>query len=155
MTHTTQVFNGALFVTHPFTPNAFIRVDVLQKRFADIVSECSLKALTLSAYPPTTQLIRLRLLFNQVRSLRFPHDEIFKREAERLGTPLMTRHTSSSKLLPPLNYKGTTWESPFKPTGFDSPTPHPKAQPSGEVQTQDIEFRIGPLSLTVPLGARV
>lgn len=88
MTHTAQVFNGALFVTHPFTPNAFIRVDVLQKRFADIVSECSLKALTLSAYPPTTQLIRLRLLFNQVRSLRFPHDEIFKREAERLGTPL-------------------------------------------------------------------
>ncbi|WP_251961809.1 hypothetical protein [Pseudomonas sp. Marseille-Q5299] len=88
MSQATQVFNGVLFVTHPSTPKAFIRVDVLQKQFAERVTECRLKAMETSAYPPEIKLICLRLLLDQVRPLQFPHAEMFKREAERQGVPL-------------------------------------------------------------------
>lgn len=48
MSQATQVFNGVMFITNPFekrVAGAFIRVDVLERRFADSIKASSKLAL--------------------------------------------------------------------------------------------------------------
>lgn len=37
MPQATQVFNGVMFITNPYEARSFIRVDVLERRFADAI----------------------------------------------------------------------------------------------------------------------
>ncbi|WP_438299554.1 hypothetical protein [Pseudomonas sp. NMS19W] len=93
MIHATQSFNGVMFITNPSVPRAFIRVDVLERRYADTI-----KAISESASDRCGQhfeLYELGLLSSlreQYTALTFPHDQLFKREAERQGFLLDNEH---------------------------------------------------------------
>lgn len=89
MPQATQVFNGVMFITNPYEARSFIRVDVLERRFADaiktkfedIVESCG-------QYPELYELPLLYSLRKESAALPFPHNQLFKREAERQGLRL-------------------------------------------------------------------
>jgi hypothetical protein len=89
MSQATQVFNGVMFVTNPFLPRSFLRVDILEKKFAEIIERISKDALSgcgQNFEPYETRV--LSSLRARAASLQFPHDEMFKREAQRKGFKL-------------------------------------------------------------------
>ena len=92
MSQATQVFNGVMFITNPFekrVAGAFIRVDVLERRFAESIKASVDPTLNLldpfRVFYKASLLSRLR---NECAALPFPHDKLFEREAERQGYKL-------------------------------------------------------------------
>lgn len=103
MSQATQVFNGVMFITNPFekrAAGAFIRVDVLERRFAKSIKtnwELMLERhnyvpLLFNIGPcPLFQLYKksmIRTLRDQYQKLPFPHNLLFNREADRQGFQL-------------------------------------------------------------------
>lgn len=92
MSQATQVFNGVMFITNPFqkrVAGAFIRVDVLERRFAVSIKASSHLALDrCGQHFELYEMSLLTMLRDQYAALTFPHDQLFKREAERQGFQL-------------------------------------------------------------------
>ncbi|WP_047305784.1 hypothetical protein [Pseudomonas fluorescens] len=92
MSQATQVFNGVMFITNPFekrVAGAFIRVDVLERRFAESIKACSDRAQDrfgqLRIFYEMSMLSTLR---EKHAALPFPHNKLFERVAERQGFQL-------------------------------------------------------------------
>lgn len=94
MSHSTQVFHGALFVTHPFVPRSFLRIDVLERLFAEMITTIEATV----PYPANRfgNVHTLTQLQAKAASFSFPHDELFKREAERKGYKLNSKDYSAA-----------------------------------------------------------
>ncbi|QCI14091.1 hypothetical protein E6B08_23305 [Pseudomonas putida] len=102
MSQATQVFNGVMFITNPFeerAAGAFIRVDVLERRFAtSIKADWELMLERHNSVPifnigpcPRFHLYKksmISALRDQYQELPFPHNQLFNREAERQGFQL-------------------------------------------------------------------
>ncbi|WP_412461742.1 hypothetical protein ACK2SD_07200 [Pseudomonas sp. SC11] len=92
MSQATQAFNGVMFITNPFekrVTGAFIRVDVLERRFADLIKASS--DLALERFGQLHVLYEMNLLCtlrNAYAALTFPHNKLFEREAARQGFQL-------------------------------------------------------------------
>lgn len=92
MSQATQVFNSVMFITNPFekrVAGAFIRLDVLERRFADLIKASS--DLALEQFGQLHVLYEMSLLStlrNAYAALTFPHNMLFEREAQRQGFQL-------------------------------------------------------------------
>ena len=99
MPQVTQAFNGVMFITNPFetrVAGALIRVDVLERRFADSIKASSDHAMRgCGLHFELYELNLLTSLRNKYAKLTFPHDQLFKREAERQGFQLDDEHFRS------------------------------------------------------------
>lgn len=84
MQATTQVFAGHVFVRHPKTPAAYIRLDALERIYNQQISNfCSEAQIGCG---PRINRYRVKLLHSlrlHALSLQFPYAEIFKRCAAR------------------------------------------------------------------------
>ncbi|HDS1770248.1 MULTISPECIES: hypothetical protein [Pseudomonas] len=87
MSQATQVFNGVMFITNPFekrVAGAFIRVDVLERRFAESIKASSDFALErFGQLHLLYEMSLLSTLRNACAALAFPHNKLFEREAEQ------------------------------------------------------------------------
>ncbi len=91
--HATQAFNGVMFITNLSVPKAFIRVDVLERRYADTIKASSKAASDrCGQHFELYEFGLLNALREQYAALPFPHDQLFKREAERQGFRLDDDH---------------------------------------------------------------
>lgn len=94
MSQATQVFNGVMFITNPFekrVAGAFIRVDVLERRFAESIKASSdLAQDQFGQLHELYEMSMLSTLLDEHAALPFPHNQLFKREAERQGFRLDT-----------------------------------------------------------------
>ncbi|HGM6309733.1 TPA: hypothetical protein ACKP8D_002177 [Pseudomonas putida] len=92
MSQATQVFNDIMFITNPFEKHvagAFIRVDVLERRFADLIKASS--DLALERFGQLHVLYEISLLStlrNAYAALTFPHNKLLEPEAARQGFKL-------------------------------------------------------------------
>ncbi|MDZ4017396.1 hypothetical protein [Pseudomonas sichuanensis] len=89
MSNATQVFQGVLFVNHPLIPRAFLRIDVLEQLFAEMITTI----VATVPYPANRyrHVHTLTELQAKAASFSFPHDELFRREAERKGYKLNSK----------------------------------------------------------------
>lgn len=80
MSQATQVFNGVMFITNPFekrVAGAFIRVDVLERRFADSIKASSKLALDrCGQYFELYEMSLLTTLRDQYAALDLTHDHV-------------------------------------------------------------------------------
>lgn len=92
MPQATQVFNGVMFITNPFekqVAGAYIRVDVLERKFAESIKASSDRALDrFGQLHLLCEMSILSMLRDTCAALSFPHDKLFEREAERQGFKL-------------------------------------------------------------------
>lgn len=113
MPQATQAFNGIMFITNPFEKQAaaaFIRVDVLERRFADSIKASSNLAVHRCGHRyELYEMYLLNTLRDQFAALTFPHDQLFKREAERQGFQLDDERYHAVK-----EVASTLWEEFFE-----------------------------------------
>lgn len=112
MSQVTQVINGAVFITNPFekrVAGAFIRVDVLERRFADSIKASS--NLVRDRWGHHSELYEVSLLTtlrDQYAALTFPYDQLFKREVERQGFKIDDEHYRARQKLGQTSGKSST-----------------------------------------------
>lgn len=86
MLATTQIFEGKVFVLHPTTPNAYIRLDALERTYnGQISAYCFEAQLGCGTQIERYSVKLLQLLRRHAMSLAFPYDQLFKRCAGRRG----------------------------------------------------------------------
>ncbi|WP_085597445.1 MULTISPECIES: hypothetical protein [unclassified Pseudomonas] len=93
MPQATQIFAGQVFVTNPFVSSSFLRLDILEQRFAEQIEEFQEEAMhACGLYFEIYEAHLLNSLYKQVASYQFPHDELFKRVAAQQGIKLDNQH---------------------------------------------------------------
>lgn len=86
-----QVFAGQVFVTHPFKPNVYLRIDVLERLFEEMIDVACHRASTsheATSYFHSILASPLETLQHRIETMSFPHSELFERVISRRGVSL-------------------------------------------------------------------